>query len=995
MKKTLLFGLSLGLGLSSFAQSTVQGTKMAKVDPAKDQAKVFNKKIIMGYETNADAKPASERPSNPIDGSSFQRASTEIVLGETTYDLQTNAAMQDRIHNHGGGNLSAVWTYSTSGDLGAADRGTGYTNFNTTTTAPTQPTARIEDAKTGWPNIDMVNGKEISMAHNIPNSSLTMIQNGGPGSSSWGQTDLNTGDQVWNRMGTNGGSIIHHVSLRAPSGLGGGIFGGVDGAMLYYRSQDGGLTWDISEQFIPGLDASNYSSMGGDSYTLQVRDSIVAVAYWGDMVPTILAKSTDNGDTWEWTSMVNHGFEYDAGSSNTDQALGPIGISDADGDGIADTLDATDGAGAMIIDENGMVHVTYGNMRYIDDTPGDDSWSYFPGTNGLMYWNEGMGENAAVLIMAALDLDGDQQIGGVSFASGSWTGGEYFTSLSGIPHMSLGDDGDIYVAASVYMENIDQGLQNYRHVYITKTSDKGCSWTQQVDVTPQTSAGGLGECVFASLAATDTEVHLVYQRDFEPGLAVRGDEDPFGNNEIVYVNIPVADIDAEPLALCYTFLDEPEYTAMCPGDSVWISTSCGISYTWSNGETTDMVEETIGVHTVSITNACSVTDVHVITLTDATGTVAPDFELDATDYIICNGDSTWLSATYVSDATYQWSNGTTGQTIGIDTAAIYMVTVSNCGGISSDSITIELPALPVALITGASDFCSGDTVSLTAGSEPGALYIWEGSDTTQVFDIDTAGTYEMVVQNCSGSDTTDYTIDFTPAPTATFTVSDNDFCEGTSAANLVAFGGVTYLWSDGSTGQATSVSTVGATEMNVTASNACGDMASATAVTITIFANPATPTLTPSTSGGNLVFTSDAADNAWYIAGSLVQATGDSYSSNWNNFTPGAEVTAVAVDGNGCMSAASAGVIAVAVGIDDEAAASAVNLYPNPNNGIFTIEGNGNYSVTIRNMLGQTIYTGMMNSSTMSFDLSNVNKGVYFVNISNDSFETTEKVVIK
>ena len=993
MKKTLLFGLSLGLGLSSFAQSTVQGTKMAKVDPAKDQAKVFNKKIITGFETNADAKPASERPANPIDGSSFQRASTEIVLGETTYDLQTNAAMQDRIHNHGGGNLSAVWTYSTSGDIGAADRGTGYTNFNTTTTAPTQPTARIEDAKTGWPNIDMVNGKEISMAHNIPNSSLTMIQNGGPGSTSWSQTDLNTGDQVWNRMGTDGGSIIHHVSLRAPSGLGGGVFGGVDGALLYYRSQDGGLTWDISEQFIPGLDASNYSAMGGDSYTLQVRDSIVAVAYWGDMVPTILAKSTDNGDTWEWTSMVNHGFDYDPASANTDQALGPIGISDADGDGVADTLEATDGAGAMIIDENGMVHVTYGNMRYIDDTPGDDTWSFFPVTNGLMYWNEGMGENPAVLIMAALDLDGDQQIGGVSLASGAWTGGEYFTSLSGIPHMSLGDDGDIYVAASVYMETIDQGLQNYRHIYITKTTDKGCSWSQQVDVTPQTGAGGLGECVFASLAATDTEVHLVYQRDFEPGLAVRGDEDPFGNNEIVYVNIPVADIDAEPLALCYTFLDEPEYTAMCPGDSVWMSTSCGLSYSWSNGETTDMVYETIGVHTVSITNACSITDTHTITLTDATGTVPPMFELSATDDIICNGDSTWLSATNVSGATYAWSNGQSGQYIGVDTAAMFIVTVSNCGGIGSDTITIELPALPVALITGASDFCSGDTVSLTAGSEPGAIYIWEGSDTTQVFDIDTAGTYEMVVQNCTGSDTTDYAIDFTPAPTATFTVSANDFCEGPTA-NLVAFGGDSYLWSDGSTGQSTSVSAVGSVEMNVTASNACGDMAAATAVTVTIFANPAAPTLTPSTSGGDLVFTSDAADNAWYVDGSLVQASGGSYSSNWTDFTEGAEVTAVAVDGNGCSSPASAGIVAVEVGID-EASASAVSLYPNPNNGIFTIEGQSNYNITIRNMLGQTIYTGMMNVSTMSFDLSNVNKGVYFVNISNDSFETTEKVVIK
>ena len=583
---------------------------------------------------------------------------------------------------------------------------------------------------------------------------------------------------------------------------------------------------------------------------------------------------------------------------------------------------------------------------------------------------------------------------GVSFASGAWTGGEYFASLSGIPHMSLGDDGDIYVAASVYMENIDQGLQNYRHIYITKTSDKGCSWNQQVDVTPQTSAGGLGECVFASLAATDTEVHLVYQRDFEPGLAVRGDEDPFGNNEIVYVNIPVADLDAEPLALCYTFLNEPEYTEMCPGDSVWMSTSCGLSYAWSNGETTDMIKETIGVHTVSITNACSITDTHTITLTDATGTVPPMFELNATDYIICNGDSSYITASPVSNATYSWSNGGSGSTIGVDATGVYSVTVSNCGGIGSSSITIALPSLPVAQVSGIQTFCVGDSTLLTCSSEPGASYLWSNGATSQSTYATTTGAFGLTVTNCSGSDATTYALSNTPPPAPTFTISDNFFCEGASAANLVAFGGVTYFWSDGSTGQSTSVSAVGATTMNVTASNSCGEIASATAVTVTIFANPATPTLTSSTSGGDLVFTSDASDNAWYVGGSLVQASGDSYSSNWNNFTEGAEVTAVAVDGNGCSSAASAGLIAVEVGID-EATGSSVSLYPNPNNGIFTIEGNGNYNVTIRNMLGQTIYTGTMNTSTMSFDLSNVNKGVYFVNISNDSFETTEKVVIK
>ncbi len=175
----------------------------------------------------------------------------------------------------------------------------------------------------------------------------------------------------------------------------------------------------------------------------------------------------------EWTSLVNHGFDYDAGTNNLDPALGPIGISDQDGDGIADTLDATDGAGSLIIDENGMVHVTYGNMSYLDDAAGDDSWSYFPGTNGLMYWNEGMGEQPAVMIGASQDLDGDGIAGDLDPANGQYDGGQYFTSSAGMPHMSLADNGDIYVAFSCLMETLDQGLQNYRHIYVTRTTDKG------------------------------------------------------------------------------------------------------------------------------------------------------------------------------------------------------------------------------------------------------------------------------------------------------------------------------------------------------------------------------------------------------------------------------------------------------------------------------------------------------------------------------------------
>ena len=35
----------------------------------------------------------------------------------------------------------------------------------------------------------------------------------------------------------------------------------------------------------------------------------------------------------------------------------------------------------------------------------------------------------------------------------------------------------------------------------------------------------------------DDKIRIVYQKDFEPGLAVRGDEDMVDNNEIIYLEI--------------------------------------------------------------------------------------------------------------------------------------------------------------------------------------------------------------------------------------------------------------------------------------------------------------------------------------------------------------------------------------------------------------------------------------------------------------------------
>ena len=64
------------------------------------------------------------------------------------------------------------------------------------------------------------------------------------------------------------------------------------------------------------------------------------------------------------------------------------------------------------------------------------------------------------------------------------------------------------------------------------------TWTNPIDITPISLFLGMSECVFASMERdVDDKVRLLYQKDMEPGLCVRGDEDAVGMNDIVYLEL--------------------------------------------------------------------------------------------------------------------------------------------------------------------------------------------------------------------------------------------------------------------------------------------------------------------------------------------------------------------------------------------------------------------------------------------------------------------------
>jgi hypothetical protein len=451
----------------------------------------------------------------------------EEIIGFSTYDNQTNNSMQNRIVSDGT-NLSAIWTYSSELNGTWADRGTGNNSANDGQWG-TEPYERIESFRTGFPtSLVGGNGKEIIFCHS-GDGGITQLTRDQVGSGAWTTTTVPTAlgtTLLWPKA-TIDGNTIHLIAIAEPEAQGGILINGIEMNMIYFRSDDNGATWSVTDHFFPEIDVSEFKLLSGDAYAIHARDGKVSIGIFLEFSDTILMHSEDSGANWGMTVISDFaidGYTYDE-------------FTDSNNDGIIDTLFTSDGCGALHIDGNGTTHVFFGSSFILDDTPGDTLYSFF-NTYDLLYWNDTYATDSIYTIasMQENEFDNDTLIT-LTLAQIP----RYGTSLCSMPTVGEDASGNLYLVYSAADEEyIDQ--QIYRHLFAMSSADNGNSWSSPVELTPDLDGEGL-EYVFPSLCRNiDDKLHIVLMRDGEPGLNVRGDLDGVQEVDIVYLGL-TTDLD--------------------------------------------------------------------------------------------------------------------------------------------------------------------------------------------------------------------------------------------------------------------------------------------------------------------------------------------------------------------------------------------------------------------------------------------------------------------
>ena len=476
-------------------------------------------------------------------------------LDYTTYDWQTNAAARTWTKVWDDGKVN--FAYTISSDEAYSDRGTGIGTYDSNTGDWISVGGRVEPEKTGFGTIAQYkeNGLVVG-AHTATECGVYIIDdkdNITPGGAIPMTKFDPTIDPSWPNVMTSGPErdIIHVIA----TGYG-------DNKLYYFRSLDGGETWEKSNVVLPYL-SDEYGSDWGSNvcYWLETTEdnclALVVNNAWSDC---FVMYSYDDGETWERKVFWHH-----PGINTTfdDWFMYPRWAS-------------------CQWDSQGNLHVVY---EFNGTTGEPGSGSYYPSIGGVAYWSDIMpyrGEGVEfgfdptnpmppvqgqpfimdsaymfediyaswwlwsdathemwpeyIGYLAPLTADGQPEEDPYQASEfniedrslhGSYNNGcVAFPVLVMVP----GSDDMVAVWSSMDEEcNTDASGNYYFHLFASASADGGRTWQHQVALTNDVIFM-MTEAVYPQAAIVNNQLIVAAQMDGATGTFVMGDDDDANDN---------------------------------------------------------------------------------------------------------------------------------------------------------------------------------------------------------------------------------------------------------------------------------------------------------------------------------------------------------------------------------------------------------------------------------------------------------------------------------
>lgn len=456
----------------------------------------------------------------------------------------------------------------------------------------------------------------------------------------------------------------------------------------------------------------------------------------------------------------------------------------------------------------------------------------------------------------------------------------------------------------------------------------------------------------------------------------------------------------------------PDSVKTCLSNYLLDAQNPGSSYIWSNFSTNQSLQvSNDGTYWVEVTdtNGCLSSDTTVFTFLPVPN---PNLGADTSECGLFNLDAGLGNS-------YTWNTGDSLQLLTVNATGLYSVSVSNPEGcVGKDSIQVQIYPLPTVNLPGNIDTCNVDSLWLDAGNF--TSYVWNTGAYSQNIAATQTGIYSVTVSdinNCQDSDSTNINMYFLDA----IQLSDSLFiCPGEnlvvnpeiSNASLIWTGpNAYYQTTDSVTIQTTGLYHIEASILSCVEKDSFIVAVSNKAIT-TQFLMPSDVIVNDSVKFIELSYP-DPISFQWNFGDGVTDTLQDPVHVYYVADT---FFVVLSSANTKCASQLSKRIIVKPIVKDtitepgkiipynskdlDFAKILNTNLYPNPNNGIFTVDvelsGQTDMLLGVYDVSGKLIFMKKYTKKedlSENFNIQNLSAGVYFIVIQTNHERKTFKMV--